>query len=153
MTNQTSRRKFIATSAIAALLAGAGSSRAADPLKFDLAPYEKVPAVKFPWGWIRWLMNAEIDPQSELTIGIVFIEPNQSNPLHIHPNSAEVLHVLSGACEHQTGKRWDKLQAGNTIRIPQNVPHHACTHESPCLSLIVYNTGKRQMVPVAADKA
>jgi quercetin dioxygenase-like cupin family protein len=152
MNMQTSRRRFIATSAVAALLAGAGASRADNALKFDLAPYEKIPAVKFPWGWIRWLMNAEIDPQSELTIGIVYVEPKQSNPLHIHPNSAEVLHVLAGACDHQTGKRWDKLQAGDSIRIPQNVPHHACTHESPCLSLIVYNTGRRQMVPVTADK-
>lgn len=153
MNSQTSRRAFLATSAVAALLAGAGSSRAADPLKFDLAPYEKVPAVKFPWGWIRWLMNADIDPQSELTVGIVYVEAHQSNPLHIHPNSAEVMHVLSGACEHQTGKRLDHLKAGDTIRIPQNTPHHARTAELPVLSMIIYNTGKRQMVPVTEDKA
>ena len=153
MNTQTSRRKFIATSAVAALLAGAGVSRADNALKFDLAPYEKVPAVKFPWGWIRWLMNAEIDPQSELTIGIVFIEPHQTNPLHIHPNSAEVLHVLSGACEHRLGKRWDKLQAGDSLRIPATVVHQARTGDVPALSLIVYNTGKRQVVPVTDDKA
>ena len=152
MNAQTSRRTFIATGALAALFAGGGAGRAADPLKFDLAPYEKIPAVKFPWGWIRWVMNADIDPQSELTVGIVFVEPHQTNPLHIHPNSAEVMHVLCGACEHQTGKRWDKLKAGDTIRIPQNVPHHAQTADSPVLSMIIYNTGKRQMVPVTEDK-
>jgi len=152
MTKPTSRRRFLATGALAALFASAGAACAGDKLKFDLAPYEKIPAVKFPWGWIRWVMNAEIDPQSELTVGIVYVEPNQSNPLHIHPNSAEVLHVLAGVCEHQTGKRWDKLRAGDTIRIPQNAPHHACTRESPCLSMIIYNTGKRLMIPVIDDK-
>ena len=35
-----------------------------------------------------WVMNADIDPQSELTVGIVYVEPHQTNPLHIHPNSA-----------------------------------------------------------------
>ena len=152
MQTQTSRRSFIATGAIAALLAGAGAARADDKLKFDLAPYEKSPAVKVPWGWIRWVMNAEIDPQSELTVGIVFVEAHQTNQLHIHPNSAEVMHVLAGACEHLTGKRWDKLKAGDTLRIPQNVPHHARTLESPVLSMIIYNTGKRVMVPITEDK-
>ena len=153
MQKQTSRRNFIATSALAALLAGAGSARADDKLKFDLAPYEKIPAVKFPWGWIRWVMNAEIDPQSELTVGIVCIEAHQTNQHHLHPNSAEVMHVLEGACENLSGKKWDKLKAGDSIRIPPNVPHHARTGASPCLSLIVYNTGKRIMVPVTTDKA
>lgn len=151
MNAQTSRRHFITTGALAALLA-TGAARAEGKLPFDLTAYEKVPAVKFPWGWIRWLMNAEIDPQSELTVGIVYVEPHQMNPLHIHPNSAEVMHVLSGACEHLTGKRWDKLKAGDTIRIPQNAPHRARTAEGPVLSMIIYNTGKRIMTPVAEDK-
>jgi len=146
-THQT-RRSFLATGLAAAVLSNAGVASAAEEMKLSLPAYDKIPAVKFPWGWIRWVMNAEIDPSSEMTLGIVFVEAHQTNPLHIHPNSAEVLHVLSGACEHRLGNRWDKLQAGDTLRIPKDVPHQARTQDSPCLVMVVYNTGKRQMVPV-----
>ena len=97
-------------------------------------------------------MNATIDPQSELTVGLVFVEAHQINTRHIHPNSAEVLHVLSGCCEQQLGQRWSKLQAGATLRIPQGVPHQARTQDGPCLVMVIYNTGKREMIPVANDQ-
>ena len=148
-TDQT-RRNFLATGVTAALLSSAHAVNAAEELKLSLPAYDKIPAVKFPWGWIRWVMNAQINPQSELTVGIVFIEAHQTNQLHIHPNSQEVLHVLSGSCEHRLGTRWDKLPAGATLLIPKDVPHQARTHDSPCLTMVTYNTGKREMVPVTA---
>ncbi len=148
------RRKFIATSAATtALLSGAGVASAAEEMKLSFAAYEKIPAIKFPWGWIRWVMNAEIDPKAEITVGIVYIEAHQANQLHVHPNSQEALHVLSGACEHQLGDRRDKLQAGDTLLIPKDVPHMARTQDSPCLTMVTYNTGKRIMVPVNPDAA
>lgn len=152
MNKITSRRSFLATGALAALCAGAGSACADDKLKFDLTPYEKIPAVKFPWGWIRWLMNAELDAKAELTVGLVYIEPNQTNTLHIHPNSDEIIHILAGACDHRLGQRHDQLKAGDTLRIPVNVSHNARTGASASLALIIYNTGKRTMVPVAENK-
>jgi quercetin dioxygenase-like cupin family protein len=153
MSKPTSRRSFLAIGALAALCAGTNAARAAGgKLAFDLAPYEKIPAVKFPWGWIRWVMNAELDPKAELTVGLVYIEPNQTNTLHLHPNSDEVIHILAGACDHRLGQRHDQLKTGDTLRIPVNVPHNARTVASPCLAMIIYNTGKRQMVPVAEGK-
>jgi quercetin dioxygenase-like cupin family protein len=148
-TDLLNRRTALAAGA--ALVCGAGSASAAVE-KFDLASYEKIPAQKFPWGWIRWLMSAQIDPQAEMTLGIVHVDAHQSNPLHVHPNSAEFLHVLSGSCRHQTGERWDALGPGSTIRIPQGVPHRATTQDEPCLVMVVYNTGKRQMVPASPQK-
>ena len=154
MSTAQTRRDMLAAGIAAAVLSGAGAALAAeDPgLKFSLSAYEKIPAQKYPWGWIRWLMNAEIDSASEMTVGIVFLEAHQTNPLHVHPNSGEVLHVLCGSCEHRLGARWDKLKAGDTLRIPKDVPHQARTQDGPCLSMVVYNTGKRQMVPVTEEK-
>jgi quercetin dioxygenase-like cupin family protein len=151
MSKSTSRRSFLATGALAALCAGTARA-AGDKLAFDLAPYDKIPAVKFPWGWIRWVMNAELDAKAELTVGLVYIEPQQTNTLHIHPNSDEVIHILAGACDHRLDKRYDHLKAGDTLRIPVNAKHNARTGASPCLAMIIYNTGKRQMVPVTDDK-
>ena len=148
--NQNLTRRNLLGVGLSAGLVGLGAAAAvAEVGQFNLADYAKIEPVKFPWGWIRWLMNDQLDPQAEMTLGIVYIEPRQSNPLHIHPNSAEFLHVLSGACEHTLGERVDKLQAGDTLRIPQGVPHHARTLDAHCLSLIMYNTGRRQMTPVS----
>lgn len=148
------RRGFLGgVAGVAAALASVAElAPAAETAKLSLSAYDKIPAQKFPWGWIRWLMSDQIDPKSELTVGIVFIEPKQSNPLHVHPNSAEVVHILSGSCQQRVDDKWMKLQAGDTLRIPQNVPHLARTEDEPCLVMVVYNTGKRQMVPVTAGK-
>ena len=143
----------IASGAAAALALDAGESLAAEEVKFTLQPYEQAELQKFAWGWIRWLMNATIDPQAEMTLGIVQVEPHQSNPLHVHPNSAEYLHMLSGTCEHRLGNRWCALKAGDTLRIPQGVAHMARTGDQPFRAMVVYNTGTRQMVPVNESSA
>ena len=45
------------------------------------------------FGAQKYAVRAQIDPQAELTVGIVFLEAHQTNQLHIHPNSQEVLHA------------------------------------------------------------
>lgn len=145
------RRDFLSGAALAAgtaVLTGQTAQAEGPPAQVGLQPYEKIQPQKFPWGWIRWLMNAQLDPAAEMTLGIVRIEPNQSNPLHIHPNSAEYLHVLPGSCRHRLGDRWLAMKAGDTLRIPQGVPHMARTTDEPCLVMVVYNTGTRQMILV-----
>ena len=152
MSAHQTRRNFLVTGLAAAVLAGAGRAGAAEGVKLDLSVYDKIPAVKYPWGWIRWVMNSEIDPESELTVGLVFLDAHQTNQLHVHPNSAEVLHVLSGASEQRLGDSWRPLCAGETLRIPKDVRHQARTQDAPCLVMVVYNTGKRVMVPVTDEK-
>jgi quercetin dioxygenase-like cupin family protein len=115
---------------------------------------EQVEPQQYPWGWIRWLINSETDPDAEMTFGMVYIKPGQENPLHQHPNSAEYLHVLEGSCQHLVGSQWADLKAGDTIRIPRNVRHRARTTTEACRVIVVYNTGKRQMVTLdEADHA
>lgn len=143
------RRSLLSTGIAATLLSTAGKASAAEePLKLALSVYDKIPPVKYPWGWLRWLMNDQIDPKAELTLGLAYIEPHQTNQLHVHPNSAEILHVLSGTCEHRRGKEWIKLAAGDTLRIPKDTPHMARTQDHPFLAFITYDTGKRIMVPI-----
>ncbi len=120
-------------------------------VKFTVQAFDKVQVQQYPWGWIRWLMNAEIDPDAEMTFGLVYIKPHQENPAHLHPNSAEYLHVLEGSCEHLVGDRWVTLKTGDTVRIPRNVPHRARTTDEACRAVITYNTGKRQFVAVGED--
>jgi quercetin dioxygenase-like cupin family protein len=142
---------FMAASAARA----AEAASAVEPVKKEqaampitLQKFDEVKGQEFPWGWIRWLINDQVDPAAEMTFGIVYIKPRQTNPLHVHPNSAEYLHVLEGSCEHRVGDRWVTVKAGDTVRIPAGVKHNARTTEESCRAVIVYDTGKRQMVPV-----
>ena len=121
--------------------------------KMSLTSFDDVKPLEFDWGWIRWLMSSDIDPDAEMTFGLVHINPNQSNPLHLHPNSAEYLHVLSGSCEHRLDDKWVTLKAGDTLRIPRGAVHLARTRDEACRVMVVFNTGKRQMVVVEEPKS
>lgn len=107
---------------------------------------------QFEWGWIRWIINAKVEAKAPMTFGIVHVEANQTNPVHVHPNSDEYLHVLSGSCEHRVGDKWVALKTGDTIRIPRNAPHGIRTGKEACRSMIVYDTGDRQMVVVGNEQ-
>jgi quercetin dioxygenase-like cupin family protein len=149
----TTRRTLLGAAVAAALTCDPNPARAGETMKLDLSAYDKIEPVKYPWGWLRWLMNDQIDPKAELTLGLAYIEPHQSNQLHLHPNSAEILHVLVGSCEHRRGAEWIKLKAGDTLRIPKNTPHMARTQDQPFVAFITYDTGSRVMVPITDDKA
>ena len=114
--------------------------------------YDNAEVVKFPWGWIRWLMNSKVDPKAETTVGIVQIEPNQTNPYHMHPNCTEYVHVLNGSCEQLVGDKWVPMKTGDTMRFPKGAPHMARTGKEPCRSMIIYDTGDRQMVVLEQKK-
>jgi quercetin dioxygenase-like cupin family protein len=116
------------------------------PSEMTVTSFDQVEPQQFSWGWIRWLLNSEADPEAEMTLGMVYIKPGQENPRHLHPQSAEYLHVLEGSCDHLVGDQWATLKAGDTVRIPKNVPHRARTTNQACRVIVVYNTGKRQMV-------
>jgi quercetin dioxygenase-like cupin family protein len=109
---------------------------------------DKLEKEEFPWGWICWMMNAKINPDAAMTFGVVEIKPHQSNPVHLHPDSEEILYVVSGSCEHRVGDRVDLLKAGDVIRIPPGRPHMARTLDEPVRVIVVYNTGERKFVPV-----
>ena len=149
----TNSTKFLSLVLMVTALAGAAAGDEPADSRVTVRESDKVKKQEFPWGWIRWQINAEVDPQAEMTLGVVYIKPHQVNPLHLHPNSAEYLHVTAGSCEHLVGKTWVTLKAGDTVRIPAGIPHRARTTDQSCQAVIVYNTGTRQMVEVKEGKA
>ncbi len=99
----------------------------------------------FPWGTLRWLMNDQLEAGAAQTFGFCRIEPHQSNPLHLHPNCEEILHVISGTCEHILGDESVPMEAGDTIRIPANVAHCARNRsDEPLEAFIIFSSGDRQ---------
>jgi mannose-6-phosphate isomerase-like protein (cupin superfamily) len=115
--------------------------------------FADVPEVKYPWGWIRWLMNGKIDPEASQTLGIVQINPGQRNPLHMHPNCEELLYVISGSAENIIGNSKVTIGPGDLVRIPKGVPHQAITiGNEPFRAVISYSSNDRQIVNLGPDK-
>jgi mannose-6-phosphate isomerase-like protein (cupin superfamily) len=105
--------------------------------------------IEYSWGWIRWVMNSEVDPAATQTLGVVEIRAGQRNPLHMHPNCEEVMYVTAGSCENIMGGKKTVMHAGDVVRIPAGVPHQAInTGGEPLRSVVIYNTGTREMVPL-----
>jgi quercetin dioxygenase-like cupin family protein len=122
-------------------------------MQLSVQKFDSVKEVKYPWGWIRWMMNSELDPAASQTFGIVQINAGQRNPLHKHPNCEELLYVLSGSFENVVGDKKVVLHAGDILRIPADTPHQGInnTHE-PMRAVISYSLGTRQMVALEANK-
>lgn len=105
---------------------------------------EKMPT---GWGELNWKITDQAMPGTEMTFGTCLIKPGERNPLHAHPNCEEFLYVVSGACEHKLGDEMVTLKAGDTIRIPRDVPHYArAVGNEPLFALIMFSSGKRQAV-------
>lgn len=115
-------------------------------------PEDGAQLVEYPWGWIRWRMNSEIEPAAEMTFGVVQVDAHQVNPLHLHSNCAEYLYVLSGSCEHRIGEEWVPLKQGDLVRIPAGVEHMARTLEEPMRAVIAYSAGTRDFTVVEGEE-
>jgi len=103
----------------------------------------------FDWGAIKWLCNGTLLPGTELTFGVVWIRPGDSNPLHYHPNCEELLYVLSGECTHRLGEEVYHLKPGDLIRVPANVVHRAeASGWEPLQAIVVFDSPDRQTVVV-----
>ncbi|MDR6549104.1 cupin domain-containing protein [Paenibacillus qinlingensis] len=97
------------------------------------------------WGKIQWLCGQEIDPECEMTFGMVYIHAGAENNKHYHPNCEEFIFVLSGECDHTLGDESFHLKPGMMLRIPRGVWHNAkATSWEPCRMMIMYSAPDRQ---------
>jgi mannose-6-phosphate isomerase-like protein (cupin superfamily)/type 1 glutamine amidotransferase len=97
-----------------------------------------------PWGKLEWFASRELGNSTFMTVGIATINPGKENPVHRHPNCDEILHVLQGHIMNRVGDKEFEMQAGDTVTIPEGMPHNARNigKEDAVLS-IVYNTPDR----------
>lgn len=99
------------------------------------------------WGKIQWLCGQEIDPECEMTFGVVYIHAGTSNTRHRHPNCEEYIFVLSGECIHTLGDEEYHLEPGMMLRIPRDVSHNATVVGwEPCRMIITYSSPDRQTI-------
>ncbi len=110
-----------------------------------MAPVDRhaLPTQTFEWGSIKWLVSSDTAERAALTFGEVVLLPGKGHDRHNHPESEEVLYVLSGEGEQMVadGEPF-AVRAGDAIYVPTAVFHSTRnTGWEPLRLLAVYNPG------------
>jgi quercetin dioxygenase-like cupin family protein/type 1 glutamine amidotransferase len=97
-----------------------------------------------PWGKLEWFASRELGNSTSMTVGIATINPGKENPVHLHPNCDEILHVLQGQIMNRVGDKEYEMHAGDTVTIPEGMPHNARNiGKDDAVLSISYNTPDR----------
>jgi oxalate decarboxylase/phosphoglucose isomerase-like protein (cupin superfamily) len=83
-----------------------------------------LPTQTFEWGSIKWLVSPDSEPRAGITFGEVVLLPGKGHDRHNHPESEEVLYVLSGEGEQivDDGEPFP-IKPGDAIYVATGVFH------------------------------
>jgi mannose-6-phosphate isomerase-like protein (cupin superfamily) len=96
------------------------------------------------WGWLSFLADEETTGTSGVTVGTARIQPGAKNPLHKHPNCAEIILFLAGSVEHVVDTEVVEVAKGDMLIVPAGMPHRAHNVGSePVEMIVIYNSGRR----------
>jgi oxalate decarboxylase/phosphoglucose isomerase-like protein (cupin superfamily) len=107
-----------------------------------------VPTQTFEWGAIKWFVTPDHIPGSGITFGEVVLLPGKGHTRHNHPESEEILYVLSGEGEQMVNDEASfRIKAGDTIYVPTAIFHSTVnTSWEPLRLLALYNPGGPEKV-------
>jgi oxalate decarboxylase/phosphoglucose isomerase-like protein (cupin superfamily) len=111
---------------------------------------EALPVQSLDWGVIKWFVSPDATEGARLTFGEVVLLPGKGHERHNHPESEEVLYVLSGEGRQMLDdgeERWFDVGPGDTIYVPQGM-YHATINSGwqPIRLLAIYNPGGAERV-------
>jgi oxalate decarboxylase/phosphoglucose isomerase-like protein (cupin superfamily) len=107
-----------------------------------------VPTQTFDWGAIKWFVTPEATAGAGITFGEVVLQPGRGHERHNHPESEEILYVLSGEGEQMLddGDPFP-VKPGDTVYVPTAVFHSTRnTGWEPMRLLALYNPGGAEKV-------
>ena len=104
-----------------------------------------LPTQTFDWGAIKWLVTPDSVEGAGITFGEVLLLPGQGHARHNHPESEEILYVLSGEGDQMLDdgeERWFPVRAGDTIYVSLAQFHSTMNRGwQPLRLLALYNPG------------
>ena len=103
-----------------------------DPKKYETQTFD--------WGVIKWLVSPDNTPGANITFGQVVLLPGEGHTRHNHPQSEEILYVLSGTGRQMVDDQPPiQVRPGASIYIPADVYHSTLnTGWEPLRLMIVY---------------
>jgi len=107
-----------------------------------------VPTQTFDWGAIKWFVAPDTTKGAIMSFGEVVLLPGLGHDRHNHPESEEILYVLSGeGLQILDDREPFPVKAGDTIYVPTAVFHSTKnTGWEPLRLLAIYNPGGPERV-------
>ncbi|AUV83739.1 cupin [Salinigranum rubrum] len=84
---------------------------------------DDVDTQQFDWGTLKWMATPEVSDSERFSAGVVLLEPGKGHELHTHPDSDEILYVVSGTGEQTVAGDTREVGAGEMVSIPAGVEH------------------------------
>ncbi len=98
-----------------------------EPLPMTLHPSE-VETIVAPWVTAKTMASPDTSGSEKMAAVSLYFKPGQGHARHNHPESEQIIHVISGTAEmmieDETGKPvLTRLTAGSTVTIPRGAFH------------------------------
>ena len=103
----------------------------------------RLPTQSLEWGAIKWYVSPAHTAGAVMACGEVVLLPGKGHERHNHPDSEEILYILSGEGEQivDDGAPFP-VRAGDAIYIPRAIFHSTInTGWTPLRLLAIYNPG------------
>jgi putative monooxygenase len=106
---------------------GGPASGMATAIKWGVATASKVEPITIANGKarVRKLLTPESTGHTTAYLGILEADPGAEIPRHVHPQSAEIMYVVSGAGVLTVGAESFPFGPDTAIHVPENSPHMA----------------------------
>jgi len=84
----------------------------------------EVPEVEHPGRFMRWLANADSLPAKKLSVCVIRVMPGETvRPAHSHPNSEELIYIISGSGKVMIENEVGDVKEGSAILFEQGKIH------------------------------
>jgi len=94
----------------------------------------EVPEVEHPGRFMRWLVNEDSLRAKNLSVCVIRVLPGEAvRPAHSHPNSEELIYIITGSGKVMIENEVGPVKAGSAILFEQGKIH------------ILKNTGEVEM--------
>jgi mannose-6-phosphate isomerase-like protein (cupin superfamily) len=84
----------------------------------------EVPEIEHPGRFMRWLANDDSLPAKKLSVCVIRVMPGETvRPAHSHPNSEELIYLITGSGKVMIEGEIGDVRAGSAILFEQGKVH------------------------------
>jgi uncharacterized cupin superfamily protein len=85
---------------------------------------DEVPEVAHPGRFMRWLVNEDSLKAQNLSVCVIRVMPGEAvRPAHSHPNSEELIYIITGSGKVMIENEVGPVRAGSAVLFEQGKVH------------------------------